>query len=365
MNNNLTTLKDQALAAISKDPKGALPVDIRNRIFGELDERSAALLLLRTLLFVRPLWNRTWPHDPYWDDLFTHIEAFTGGEYDATKLAARIRQAHTYMERRMEEEKLDAAYAGLALVYAGYEITSHNVQATAAEDEADSDPENWSALFVASLACNGGCADLTQIDPVRNRAFWNYFITGIDAAVQQLPLPPIAAAEPTATSEERPRKQFTLFLNGDERSTGELLQLYTQLMTDNGWKALKLESYYVNNKHSMTVFYQPDQSEAAWTKMDNMKLFSFNNKNEIRLKIGALRDAMYRCRPAEGAWYKMELLIEAGDAHAFSFFYDTQFPFFNSWADQLDFIKDFETYSRDEAFIPEWLKEILVFNQPR
>lgn len=81
--------------------------------------------------------------------------------------------------------------------------------------------------------------------------------------------------------------------------------------------------------------------DASMTLMDNMKLFSFSNKNETRLKIRALRDAMYRRRPAEGAWYKKELLIEAGGVHAVSFFYDTQFPFFNSCADQVDFIKDF------------------------
>lgn len=365
MNNNLTTLKDQALAAIGKDPKGALSVYIRNLIFRELDHRSAALLLLRTLLYVRPLWNQAWPHDPYWDELFTHIEAFTGDQYNKPKLAARIRQAHTYMERRMEEEKLDAAYAGLALVYAGYEIISGNFQAGSAENEADADPENWNSLFVASLSCNGGCADLTQIHPAQNRAFWNYFITSIDAAAQQLPLPPIAATEAPAASAERPRKQYTLFSNSNERSAEELLRLYTDLMADNDWKALKLDSYYVNNKHSMTVFYQSVESGESWIKMDNMKLFSFNNKNEIRLKIRKLRDEMYRYRPEEGAWYKLELLIEAGGAHEYSFFYDTQFPYFNNWADQVDFIKDFETYGRDDSFIPQWLKDILVFNQPR
>lgn len=63
--------------------------------------------------------------------------------------------------------------AGMAAVQAAYTVTDGNDCEEVAENDEELASDEWDAAFLASLSCNGGAADLSEINPESNRNFGN------------------------------------------------------------------------------------------------------------------------------------------------------------------------------------------------
>jgi len=366
MNTSIQKIKQEAYENIKQDKLGMLDVSIRNSIFTFLnDEKKSALLLLHTLKDYQYIWDKTWPKDKNWDDLFYALLKYIEHNINEEEFGTFLRKQHTYMESRLQEGKYDAVYIGLALVYAGYEIINGDFTMTDVIDEFSLEPEEWSSMFVASLSYNGAATDFNQLIPEKNREFWIHFIDNIQYAYDLKGFAPTDSVGTEKLQEEIIRTQTDEIDDNEKVSSliGSLDEIYRQLIKENEWYAFKVESYYVNEKHSMIGFYKVTAA-AAWEKYDNTKLFMLNNKHKVKDLIKELRVIMYHTMPLEGAWYKIELNFYLSEKTTTHFFYDTYFPFFEKWTDQLDFYKDFQNYKRDEQYLPLWLKDILVYHKP-
>jgi hypothetical protein len=100
---------------------------------------------------------------------------------------------------------------------------------------------------------------------------------------------------------------------------------------------------------------------------NSQKTFSVSFKDELgRLRAKdttwQLRELMYNLAPEKGAWYSMEMTILPNGNFNLHFEYEIK-PEFSIPLSDLDFIKDFQKFPREKAYIPEWLTEILERNQ--
>ncbi len=365
MNTELQKIKQDAQEKISLDKLGMLDVSTRNSIFSLFkDSKKSASLLLHTLKDYEYIWDDAWPQDKSWSDLFYTILDFVDHNIKKEELEPFLKKQHTYMERRLQEKKYDAAYIGLALVYAGYEIISENFVMPVTDDEFSLEPEEWNSMFLASLSYNGGAEDFNDLTPEKNKSFWNNFLANIQEAYD---LRGFSAkiVEPEKVQVELKRTQPNLILNNDKIRflINNLNEIYKQIIKENSWVEFKVESYCVNGKHSMIGFYKYAEG-SDWEKYDNTKLFLLNNKHQVKDLIKELRISMYDTKPSEGAWYKLEFILDLNDTPLLHFSYDTYFQFFEKWTDQLDFYKDFEDFKRDEHYTPLWLKDIIMYNKP-
>ncbi|RLJ79470.1 Imm5 family immunity protein [Pedobacter alluvionis] len=365
MNTALQKIKQSAQQEISQDKLGMLEISTRNSIFNLFnDSKKSVFLLLHTLKDYEYMWDEAWPQDKSWSDLFYTILDFVDQNIKKEELEPFLRKQHTYMERRLQEKKYDAAYIGLALVYAGYEIISGNFIIPVIEDEFSLEPEEWSSMFVASLSYNGGAEDLNDLIPEKNRFFWNSFLGNIQDAYDLKGFSP-KVVETEKEQVELKRTQPNHILDSEKTRflINNLDDIYSPIIKENNWVEFKVESYYVNGKHSMIGFYKYAEG-SDWEKYDNTKLFLLNNKHKVKDLVKELRISMYDKRPSEGAWYKLELILDLNDTPLLHFYYDTYFQFFEKWTDQLDFYKDFKDFSRDEEYTPLWLKDIIIYNKP-
>ncbi|MFN8356706.1 MAG: DUF600 family protein [Spirosomataceae bacterium] len=92
------------------------------------------------------------------------------------------------------------------------------------------------------------------------------------------------------------------------------------------------------------------------------KLFSFWNGNyqeDPTALLISLRELMGKEQEKKGAWYIARMEIPKNGKFNIQFDYDTKPDLSFEIPDEV-FIEDFEQFPRDEQYIPDWLREILV-----
>jgi hypothetical protein len=151
--------KQKAIREINQDPIYALPFQTRNEVFNRLASiQQKAYVILHTLKHLDVIWSKAWPHDNTFQLLLNSAINYVDGKMPKEDFLRLITSKHAYMENRIGEGKFEAAYAGLSLVYAGYEILYDDF--ISEMDDLRDDSESWHSLFLASLAYNGGAEDL-------------------------------------------------------------------------------------------------------------------------------------------------------------------------------------------------------------
>ena len=131
---------------------------------------------------------------------------------ESHKIIALLRKAEHYLEEKTNPDEITriADYtsslvegrdygtdfaplmAGMAAVQAAYTVTDGNDYEEVAENDEELASDEWDAAFLASLSCNGGAADLSEINPESNREFWKWYLTDcIPVSYTHLTLPTI------------------------------------------------------------------------------------------------------------------------------------------------------------------------------
>ncbi len=168
----------EGLGEISSSPQGHLSRPSRYKILRAFrSPRIAGRIGILCALKVLPIWRR-----------------YSG---ESHKIIALLRKAEHYLEEKTNPDEITriADYtsslvegrdygtdfaplmAGMAAVQAAYTVTDGNDYEEVAENDEELASDEWDAAFLASLSCNGGAADLSEINPESNREFWKWYLT--------------------------------------------------------------------------------------------------------------------------------------------------------------------------------------------
>ncbi len=163
--------------------------------------------------------------------------------------------------------------------------------------------EDVSLIFFASNSYNGGAEDFNGLIQEKNTHFWNDCVDNNENAYDLKSFESKNNVRSEKIEEELTRTQPNHVADDDKLKSliASLEEIYKQLIKENAWYAFKIESYYVNEKHSMIGFYKKTAA-TAWEKYDNTKLFLLNNKHKAKDLIREVRINMYHTNPSEGAW---------------------------------------------------------------
>ncbi len=122
---------------------------------------------------------------------------------------------------------------------------------------------------------------------------------------------------------------------------------------------------YINFKLKVLITYS--ESKAIVFIDNSQKSLSVSFRDEYGRLVfpdttWQLRELMYNLATEKGAWYSMEMTILPSGNFNLQFEYEIK-PEFSIPLSDLDFIKDFQKFPREKAYIPEWLDEILKRNK--
>lgn len=168
----------EGLEEISTSPQGHLSRPLRYKILQAFrSPRIAGRVGILCALKVLPIWRK------YFGENHEIIELLRKAEYCLGEKATpdEIKKIADYISSLVEGHDYGTNFAplmaGMAAVQAAYTVTDGNDCEEVAENDEELASDEWDAAFLASLSCNGGAADLSEINPESNREFWKWYLT--------------------------------------------------------------------------------------------------------------------------------------------------------------------------------------------
>lgn len=168
----------EGLEEISSSPQGHLSRPLRYKILQAFrSPRIAGRVGILCALKVLPIWRK------YFGENHEIIELLRKAEYCLGEKATpdEITKIADYISSLVEGHDYGTNFAplmaGMAAVQAAYTVTDGNDCEEVAENDEELASDEWDAAFLASLSCNGGAADLSEINPESNREFWKWYLT--------------------------------------------------------------------------------------------------------------------------------------------------------------------------------------------
>ena len=168
----------EGLEEISSSPQGHLSRPLRYKILQAFrSPRIAGRVGILCALKVLPIWRK------YFGKNHEIIELLRKAEYCLGEKATpdEITKIADYISSLVEGHDYGTNFAplmaGMAAVQAAYTVTDGNDCEEVAENDEELASDEWDAAFLASLSCNGGAADLSEINPESNREFWKWYLT--------------------------------------------------------------------------------------------------------------------------------------------------------------------------------------------
>ena len=168
----------EGLEEISSSPQGHLSRPLRYKILQAFrSPRIAGRVGILCALKVLPIWRK------YFGENHEIIELLRKAEYCLGEKATpdEIKKIADYISSLVEGHDYGTNFAplmaGMAAVQAAYTVTDGNDYEEVAENDEELASDEWDAAFLASLSCNGGAADLSEINPESNREFWKWYLT--------------------------------------------------------------------------------------------------------------------------------------------------------------------------------------------
>ena len=168
----------EGLEEISSSPQGHLSRPLRYKILQAFrSPRIAGRVGILCALKVLPIWRK------YFGENHEIIELLRKAEYCLGEKATpdEIKKIADYISSLVEGHDYGTNFAplmaGMAAVQAAYTVTDGNDCEEVAENDEELASDEWDAAFLASLSCNGGAADLSEINPESNREFWKWYLT--------------------------------------------------------------------------------------------------------------------------------------------------------------------------------------------
>ncbi|TPN88920.1 Imm5 family immunity protein [Aquimarina algicola] len=357
MKKELIVLKKDALIEINNDTNAALSTTTIDEILHCFSNpNKKAIVVLNSLMILEDTWNQEWPKDNTFQDIFYKLNEYLNNHLAKDDLKDYINVKQTYIQNRIAEGKFSAGYAGLALIRAAIEIINEDYNS---KDQTD--PDQWSSLYIGSLSYNLGAEDLSKINREKNKEFWLHFLEALDkdkiSFSYDIPKEKEKEKDNTITQ----RTQEKLWKSKEEiaqRINNLISKYYSELANDDENNNLHIEVYVLNNGVSFLGYYNNE-------KIDSKRLFFINREIKAKELCLDIRKSMYNIEPKEGSWFRMSLTIDNDQKKTVKFSYDQFFDFFNLWRDKSDFYEDFVQFPREENFTPNWLKDILVHNKPK
>lgn len=175
-------------------PAGELPLPTRRQLkrlikqFGNAAEGNRRLLRLSAACAKHsaPIWLAKFPGEPWPIELVQLIaeEIERGGDVRTHVDHKMLGKLKTDLDNKLllGEEYWPSVLAGFASWAVARDVPSHPVMNDGAASELEVDPQEWDACFFASLAIAGGAVWDGAGDPVRRRAFWQWYL---DEAIPQ------------------------------------------------------------------------------------------------------------------------------------------------------------------------------------
>lgn len=363
MDKSLHDTVTQCMLAVENDPIHHLRAAQRNKLVLAMDNNTAvSCLFLNAAIKALEKWRQAYGTDDTPFVLVERIKQYLSNGKGKDALLEAIREVHTYMDNRLGEGRFNAVYSGYATVMCGYEIVNKDFTVED-PDEWASDPEDWSSCLYASLALNDGSEDLRKIDKSKNKSFWTWFLTEcLDLALKQELLPFSLNRVPPVEKKDIPaRRQPGLFMEDRDmqEKMGAVLRHFRDMLAKEGWSRLKIENYTVGNSSSILGSYKTSE-EDEWKTLDNTKMYLLGKAANAGPVFREIRKKMYDLSPREGAWYNMEIILGPDGAVSYDFVYDVKSPYFDKWVDRSVFAGDFAEFQRDEAYMPQWLEQIIA-----
>ena len=168
----------EGLEEIASSPQGHLSRPLRYKILQAFrSPRIAGRVGILCALKVLPIWRK------YFGKNHEIIELLRKAEYCLGEKATpdEITKIADYISSLVEGHDYGTNFAplmaGMAAVQAAYTVTDGNDCEEVAENDEELASDEWDAAFLASLSCNGGAADLSEINPESNREFWKWYLT--------------------------------------------------------------------------------------------------------------------------------------------------------------------------------------------
>ncbi|MDR1284790.1 MAG: immunity protein Imm5 [Campylobacteraceae bacterium] len=375
MDEKISRLKRNAIENIDENEYGALSYELRNQILSCFNNREKYFIILNTLLLNYPIWHKTFPKDFTFDEIVQYSHKYINNQIEQDLFSKLISDKYVYILNRINEGKTKAGYSALALLRLCREEITNEFKS---DDElrGNSDPEEWSSLFIGSLTYSNGEEDINNINGDLNKRYWNYFLEclekkkkidctlnqtskdnsgRIEVKMYEYPYRPTPNHNSSGTEVKTERQQVILS-DKDEKvfaSIEKIINFYMNLKKEKQWNELKINCYAVNDFISIT-------GENDSGKINNTELYIINSKIKASKIFKDIRKDMYSINPFEGAWYKMRVSIDSTDTAFYFFTYDIKDPFFEKYTDVSDFKNDLLKFPRSEEYTPNWLKDIVI-----
>lgn len=357
----INSLIRKGLDEVNHSINGHLSLPTRHKILQTINEPCIiGRISILCALKVYPIWDDFFKNDTEIIGLIKQSEKFLLGQINEKELLSNAEHLEVFVQDYNNENNFMAMFAGMAAVQAAYDtIAGRCINENTPDEEALQNPDEWDTAFIASLAYNGGAADLDAINHERNKEFWNWYLTDCIRTAysnDSLPYPTnklIASAKYFSENSKEYRTQLNLWKDNAEcRSCmNDIKEILVQIMNIAQWDKSDFYFYCVGTTSYTKVLYYKGDELIKFDLAANVAIF-------LSEKVKTFKDLMYSLCSQEGAFYLCKITIDRDSTMDIRFDYDTRDKVLQKFFDS-DFNEDFNKYPRAKKFIPDWLSDIL------
>ncbi len=349
---------EQGLRFINESPIGHLSKKNRNELLRSIeDEDIKRRISLLCALKVYPLWESYIYNDYEVISLLVMCDNYLQKKVTSSDVVKYANELVSYIQSLNDEKTFNSVLAGYTAIQAAFEIANGYSNIENELDDFDLDSSDWDSAFMVSLAYNGGCDDVSNINPDKNRTFWNWYLTDcLSTALdkEKMLTSNYKIVRPLYDASEQPRMQINEYVNNDKimSSFNYLENIFTKMLQFAKWDALVFDAYRVAEVSYDKVSYYKDGV------MHDFNL-SIGVLMHIDTFIKKIKNEMYENKKEEGGFYELKMKLNRNGDFVKEFNYDVRGKILQENFQDYNFVDDFQLYPRNPRFIPDWLKIIL------
>lgn len=168
----------EGLEEISSSPQGHLSRPLRYKILRAFrSPRIAGRTDILCALKVLPIWRKYSGDSCKIIELLRKAEHCLEGKANPGEITRIADYISSLVEGRDYGTDFAPLMASMAAIQAAYTVTCGDDYEEVAENDEELASDEWDAAFLASLSCNGGAAEVSEINPESNREFWKWYLT--------------------------------------------------------------------------------------------------------------------------------------------------------------------------------------------
>jgi len=344
------TIIEEAKASLDTNIYHHLDAKYRNLIFKKLLNKQSINLILNTLNINQDVFTKKSERIDF-DKTLKNLVDFTGGNINKDDFKENNDFWFTYYENQISDGNLCIGYAGLSIVYAGYEFGRELYENEIDEVTVNSDPYNWSSLFYGSLVYSGGTEDIAKIDSSKNYIYWIFFLNNYENS-NFLFKPKYFSIQHEDIAFQRVQK----FEKGINPAIDRLyLSMYDKLTRAKFKLECKtIEVFIISINNSFSI-----QIKADGQSLDNTKAYFLNVELDLKPLVQEIKENMYSIAKNEGAWFDSKYILDKQDNLVSNFNFDNKSDCHVKFVSISDFREEIEKFPRNKEFTKEWLMDII------